>query len=376
MINLKKPFYFSLFAILISGCSNTDITEHLPDNRPNYKTSRVTNPLEIPPDLTQSTIDDVMAVPELSGMDNVDLSTYQQERGGSINRNKALQDSLKSIHRSGDATWVEIAAKPDAVFSDAKAFWTNNGLKLSRIDKRIGIMETDWLEAGGDLPKTGIGRLLAAVVSPITDSDLRDKFRTRIDYDGKKTYVYLTHYGASKEEVNLQGKVVKKGKSGNKDNQHFAWVASSRNPELEVEMLRRLNLYLNKRGQKNAAKDAADKARAGTMKFAQLADGTPALVIDSDFNQAWVLLGIAIDRAGYAIDRQDRQNGIYGFAKITDKEKGFIFKKIDRTIESYTIGLADQGKQQIAVVRSHNNRPISSDEAKAILQKVSQEIHF
>ncbi len=369
----KKLSAVILATLLMAGCSNSDLMNKLPDNRPNYKTSQTTNPLEIPPDLTQSSVDDVMAVPELSGADNVDLSTYQNERGGK--RVGQLANSLEKIHRSGDATWVEVNARPDVVFNNAKSFWLKNGLALSRVDKNIGIMETDWLEAAGNMPKTGIARLISTIVSPLTDSDMRDKFRTRIDYDGQKTYVYLTHYGATKEEVNLQGKIVKSRAGNKKDVKHFAWVASSRNPELEVEMLRRLNLYLNQRGHRNTT-DTAGQTKSGGIKFTQLADGTPALVMNADFNQAWALLGIAIDRAGYAIDRQDRKNGLYSFAKITDKKVGFIIKKIDRNIQNYTIGLADQGSQQIAIVRSHNNGAVSIDEAKAILQKISQEIHF
>ncbi len=368
----KKLSLIVLATLFMAGCSNTDLMNKLPDNRPNYKTSSTTNPLEVPPDLTQSSVDDVMAVPELSGADNVDLSTYQNERGGQGGSN--LSASLQKIHRSGDATWVEVNAKPDVVFNNAKSFWAKNGLALSRVDRNIGIMETDWLEAQANMPKTGIARLISTVVSPLTDTDMRDKFRTRIDYDGQKTYVYLTHYGATKEEVNMQGKVVKGRSSNNKDTKHFAWVASSRNPELEVEMLRRLNLYLNRRGNQNVA--ASDSGKSSTIQFSQLADGTPALVMNTDFNKAWSLLGIAIDRAGYALDAQDRKNGIYSFAKITDKEVGFIIKKIDRDIQNYTIGLADQGNQQIAVVRSHNKGAVSIDEAKAILQKISQEIHF
>ncbi len=367
----NKLSYLVVVALFISGCASTDIMGKLPDNRLNYKTSKVTNPLEIPPDLTQSSMDDVLAVPELSGADNANLSTYQNERG--TVSEQSLAHSLKNVHRSGDATWVEINARPDVVFDNAKLFWTRNGLNLSRVDKNIGIMETDWLEAQPNMPTTGIARLISTVVSPLSDTDMRDKFRTRIDYDGQKTFVYVTHYGATKEEVNLQGKVIKSSHN-KKDAKHFAWVASSRNPELEVEMLRRLNLYLNQRGNQNVA--STDDGKSSAIQFSQLADGTPVLVMNTDFNKAWALLGIAIDRAGYALDGQNRQNGTYSFAKITDKKVGFIIKKIDRDIQNYTIGLADQGNQQIAVVRSHNKGKVSIDEAKAILQKISQEIHF
>ncbi len=368
---IKKYFLTIAATLALASCSSTDVASALPDNRPDYKQSRVTNPLEIPPDLTQSSIDDALAIPELSSSGNADLSTYQGERNNSLSSKNNLEASLKRIHRSGDAAWIEIDGRPTTVFQNAKNFWTRNGLPLTRVDKNIGIMETDWLEADSNLPNTGISRLISTFIKPLSDSGVRDKFRTRVDFDGKKTLVYVTHYGATEKELNTGYGVKKAGKKAMKD---FAWVASSRNPELEVEMLRRLNLYLNQRGQKNSS--GGDTKTASAMQFTSLKDGTPALVINSDFNQAWVLLGIAIDRAGYEIDSQVRKDGTYSFAKITDKKVGFIVKEVERTIDNYTIGLADQGNQQIAVVRTHNRKPVSPDRAKAILQKISQEIRF
>lgn len=361
-----------MITTVLAACSNSDLEAQLPDNRPNYKQSRVSNPLEVPPDLTQSSVDDVLAIPELSGTANADLSTYQQERGQAAMNSRSLSNSLQNIHRRGDVSWIEIADSPDKVFKNAKSFWLNNGLSLSRVDANIGIMETDWLEARGDMPQGGISRLIGQLISGLEDNGLRDKFRTRIDYDGEKTYVYLTHYGATEEEVDIAGRTVKS--SGNKkDTKFFAWKASSRNPELEVEMLRRLNLYLNQRGQQNAVAKAEGQGSGG-ISTTTLTDGTPALVIDSDFNQAWIMLGIAIDRAGYELNSQDRKNGTYSFAKVTEKEVGLFIKEVERTVETYSIGLADQGTKQIAVMRSYNRQAISSDAAKAVLEKISQEI--
>lgn len=370
---MSKPISTLMMLALglsLVACSNADLASKIPDNRPNYKTSRTTNPLEIPPDLTSSSIDDTLAVPELSGIDKADLSTYQRER--SAKNQMTLEQSLQQIHRSGDATWIEIADKPGRVFNHAKNFWINNGLSLSRVDANIGIMETDWLEARSNLPSTGLTALVKSLVSTLEDSGLRDKFRTRIDYDGKKTYVYLTHYGATEEQVDVTGKKTK-SRQGNKNVEHFAWLASARNPELEVEMLRRLNLYLHHRGHKAAKKDSK---QASNIAFAELSNGTPALVMDGNFNQAWVMLGIAIDRAGYDILGQNRRNGTYQFAKVTEKEVGLFLKEIERSEESYSLGIADQGKRQIAVLRSHNNAAPTPAEAKAVLQHISKEVRF
>lgn len=371
-----KKLVFYPFLLSLAACSNVDLEAQLPDNRPDYKTSTTINPLEIPPDLTQSSMDDTLVVPELSGVDNAQLSDYQKERTGTHQQAGQLTKTLANIHNSGDATWIELAnTRPDNVFKDAKSFWTNNGLPLSRIDSNIGIMETDWLEANNNLPRTGISGMLMGLLNGLRDNGVRDKFRTRIDYDGKNTYVYMTHYGATEEAVDEQGKKIKNNK-GQKIDPNYTWIASSRNAELEVEMLRRLNLYLQKSGKQSATAAPSQRTKRGTMQFLQLSDGTPALAIDSDFNQAWVMLGIAIDRAGYEISRQDRKNGTYQFAKITDKESGFIFSEVTRSITNYNIGVANNGKQSLAIVRSIDEKAPSVEAAQAILQKISKEIRF
>lgn len=377
---MKMPKHFVLILATLTtltACSTSELIDTLPDNRPDYKTSRTTNPLEIPPDLTQSSIDDSLVVAELAGTENASLSDYQNERSGRHNKTDNLAESLKNIQRSGDASWIEIDAKPGDVFKNAKSFWVNNGLRLSRVDANIGIMETDWLENKANLPTSGLSSLLSAVISGLHDEGVRDKFRTRVDYDGQRSYVYVTHYGATEEEITEQGKVVK-GKGGGKQRSttDYAWMASSRNPELEVEMLRRLNLYLQKSGKQSAVAASTAKEKQGNIHFSQLPDGTPALVIDADFNRAWTLLGIAIDRAGYELNTQNRKGGTYTFAKVTERKVGFILKEIERDIETYDIGLADQGSRQIAVLRSVNQQRPTSAQAQAVLQKISQEIQF
>lgn len=373
---MKKLSFFCLISLLFA-CSNNDILSQLPDNRPDYKQSRTVNPLEVPPDLTQSSVDDRLVVPELSGVNNAQLSAYQNERNGQNQSTTTLESALKNIRRNGDANWIELAAKPDVVFKDAKNFWLNNGLPLTRVDSNIGIMETDWLATKANLPRSGISRLVAKVLSGLKDNGVRDKFRTRIDYDGKTTYVYMTHYGATEEEVTEQGTKVKgNNKGGNAKTSHYAYLASSRNQELEVEMLRRLNLHLQKSGKQIKQAHAGKQSSKAQMQFTTLSDGTPTLVMQSNFNQAWILLGIAIDRAGYEISQQDRKNGTYRFAKITETKTGFIVKQTERSVENYTLGLADQGGRQLAVIRSHNKQPIQQAAARAILQKISQEIRF
>lgn len=381
---MKNLLLYTGVVLSLFACSSGNIVDMIPDNRPNYKTSRTTNPLEIPPDLTQSSIDDSLSVAELSATDNASLATYQNERNSQTAAVDRLEASLKNIQRSGDATWIEIAAKPDTAFKHAKRFWLDNGLPLSRVDANIGIMETDWLESEANLPASGISSLLARALSGLKDEGVRDKFRTRIDYDGTHSYIYLTHYGASEKQLDSSGNVIKNNQTkSNKDSSNnYAYFASSRNPELEVEMLRRLNLYLHKNNKQTATSTTSVHGNnpgnntEKTVAFSSLSDGTPTLLIDANFNRAWMLLGVAIDRAGFDISEQNRPSGTYTFAKVTERRVGFIIKEVERDIETYQVGLADKGYQQIAVVRSYNGGKPTHEQAQSILQKISQKISF
>lgn len=372
---MKKILSLSALLLCLTACSSGDAFNILPDNRPNYKTSSTINPLEVPPDLTQSSIDDNLAVSELSATDNASLQAYRNERRADSTQANNLQASLESIQRSGDASWIEITETPDKVFDNVKSFWLNNGLALKRVDKNIGIIETDWLEKQANMPKNGISALIARALSGLRDDGGRDKFRTRVDFDGQKSYVYITHYGVTEKRIDDSGRLITGNNTKKDDAGNYTWVPDARNPELEVEMLRRLNLFLHKNGKQVASKPST-QAKQGGLKFSQLSDGTPALVIAENYNNAWLLVGIAIDRAGFNLAAQNRRSGIYRFEKITEKKSGFIIRKVERDISAYEIGISDQGNQQVAVVRSIDGKVPSAEQASAVLQKISQEIKF
>ena len=61
-------------AVLVGGCSGT-LEDVWPDRQPSYKSSRGAPPLEVPPDLTSSTVQDTLPIP---GID----ATYSQYASG------------------------------------------------------------------------------------------------------------------------------------------------------------------------------------------------------------------------------------------------------------------------------------------------------
>lgn len=366
---MKKTLAYISVALSLTACTSGKLSDLIPDNRPDYKTSQVTNPLEVPPDLTHSSIDDGRNVAMLTATDKALLSDYRHENS-SKSKAEQLKNALKNIHSDGNSSWIALDADPDTTFEKVKEFWIGNGLALKRVDKNIGIMETDWLEKKSSKPKSGISSFLASVINGLTDDGERDKFRTRIDYNGKQTLIYITHYGVSEQEVDANGKIVKSRKYKDASND-FVWVSDKRKPDLEIEMLRRLNVFL----QRSGAKVSTAKKTGVSVKMAKLSDNTPILLINGDFNTAWRTLGISLDRAGFEINAQNRQTGLYNVAKVTRKKVGFIIKRTETEIDSYQIGLADRGQQQIVVVRLHEGKKPSTHKAQEVLRSIEKSIN-
>ncbi len=376
------------FAVLtvFSGCS-TSFDTLLPDRRPDYRKSTVSQPLEIPPDLTSSTIDDTLLVPELNPSASASLSTYAKERGGSQPRARAPEAVLPSqpgitLEQDGNQRWLAIAAPTDQVWSKVREFWTSNGFVLKRDDPTIGIMETDWVENRADIPQDGLRGLLKKYLDILYSAPTRDKFRVRLERasDGKVTDLYLTHYGV--EEVAVGGASASASNA-------YIWQRRPSDPELEAEMLNRLTVYLGASEKRAETQQAKAAATAGPRARLVEQGGESQLLIDEDYSRAWRLVGLALDGSNYAVEEQNRGQGLY-VVEYRDPEKenqkpgeeGFFSKLAfwrDKPAAPavgtrYRIRLAGQGARTLVVVRDSNDQPDASAGARQVLEILQQVI--
>ena len=375
-------------AMALAGCSKNFDTL-LPDRRPDYRQSTISQPLEIPPDLTASTIDDTLAVPEINPSGTASLSAYSKERGGPQPQAKPSEAVLPpqpgiTLQQDGNQRWLVIAAPADQVWPKVREFWTTTGFALKRDDPTIGIMETDWLENRADIPEDGIRSLLKKYLDMVYSAPTRDKFRTRLERsaDGRNTDVYLTHYGV--EEVAVGG-------SSASATNTYTWQQRPASPELEAEMLNRLSVYLGASEKRAEAQQAKDGA-APTGSRVQLTEegGESRLVISEDYSRAWRLVGLALDSSNYAVEEQNRSQGLY-VAEYRDPElenqknqdEGWLSKlafwrssKPDAPPPGtrYRVRLSGQGTQTLVVVRDINDQPDNSAGARQVLDVLQKTI--
>jgi len=115
-------------------------------------------------------------------------------------------------------------------------------------------------------------------------------------------------------------------------------------------------------------------------------DGYAALRINEGFARAWRLVGMALDRVGFAVEDRNRSEGIY-FVRYNDpdkaagQEKGFFSKlafwtddeQID-TNNQYRVRLDQQAEVTLVSVENEAGQPESSTTSQRILTLLHEQI--
>jgi outer membrane protein assembly factor BamC len=105
-------------------------------------------------------------------------------------------------------------------------------------------------------------------------------------------------------------------------------VPRERDPGLEVEMLRRLMVYLGASDERaRAALAAGSQREQPRSRLVNTRDGV-RLQVDESFGRAWRLVGLALDRVGFAVEDRDRSAGVYyvryNDPSVQDADKGWL----------------------------------------------------
>ena len=303
---------------LIAGCAGTieEITgKQRPHSKISYKTSRSAAPLEVPPDLTDSSLQDSLHIP---GVD----PTYSQyaglESGAGARSKPSVLPAVDGarIVRSGDERWLAVAMEPEDVWPRLRDFWVDQGFSLDSENPEIGVMETDWAEKRVHLDQGAVRRLLGTLSKSFFGAKFRDQYRTRIDRgsDPGTTEIYITHRGAEQAAI----------ETGSRPNEvvEFVWRPLPSDSGLEAEMLTRFMVFLGvdqQRADTVVAGAAAPASSAPSVNIIREDGGASALTLDTAFAPAWRRVGLALDRAGFNVEDRDRSRGLY-YLRYVDRE--------------------------------------------------------
>ena len=267
-----------------------------------YLDSRVKPNLEIPPDLTLIKADGSFELPAV-------FTTSGAETGGGLPV-LASVDSIK-LQGHSDFYWLSIDEPADNLYQYVKDFWASEGFTLAMDEPVIGIMKTNWIfneEGGEDQDKSFLAKLFAG--NELSRS--QDQFKTRIARDAGTSIsqVYISHRGTESSV----GLISNWDRANLNDLEtRDEWKFRAFEPELEVEMLSRLMLYLGLRQLE------VDQQLAKIKLFAPRAsiytdytkDETYILVKD-EFTRAWYRTLHQLERLNFEIISADFGSGLTG----------------------------------------------------------------
>ncbi|MDO4776452.1 MAG: outer membrane protein assembly factor BamC [Cardiobacteriaceae bacterium] len=364
-------------ALLLTACSGGNLTDLIPDRRPDYRQSRMNNALEIPPDLSAASLDDKLTIPDLNPATTATYSAYAQDnavrdRRGYIQVLPELQ-GVRVVENAGELPYLVVNADASTAWQAVTRYWHNNGIRLKVSDPAIGLMETDWLENKADLPSTGVSGLLNSLLGFISDSGKRDRYRIRFaklaDNQTSVTLVY------SQAEERPEGNP--------KEPSGYRWTQTDNdNPELQLEMTRRLALYIDAEMRRAQNIQQSGNKAAARSTLTSVA-GQPALALAGSYEQAWRNLGIGLDRASFRILSDTYATGTYEvrYEPQADeaKKQGSFWSRLwggkaapkgsERPV--YHVRLASDQGRNLAVVQNASGQNAPDKEARAVLETIA-----
>jgi len=360
------------FVLALAACSSD--SNLLESKRIDYKSSKPSSPLEVPPDLTAPRSDDRFAVPDTGGTRGAaTYSGYRTDRDTQPSGSSSVlidSDSMR-IERAGTQRWLVVKRTPEEIWSQLRDFWLELGFELKIDSAEIGVLETDWRENRANIHDGIVRRVVGKVFEGMYSTSERDKFRTRIERGEDGTAeIYISHRGM-KEVYNNET-----------TRETTVWQPRPADPELEAEMLRRVMVRLG-----------ADEARAQTVLAesqqpgraqVQITGDEAILQVDETFDRAWRRVGLALDRVNFTVEDRDRAKGFY-YVRYIDPDvdgkssKGFFGRLFssDKKREGgeYRLRVEGQGGgRSTVVVLTAEGEVDQSPTARKILGLLQQEL--
>jgi outer membrane protein assembly factor BamC len=362
----------ALGAALLLAAGGCSVLE--PD-KIDYKSASKGTSLEVPPDLTQLSAQSRYQMP--SGA--VTASGYQagQAATATVGAPTAV-NQIADVHfeRRGDERWLRVDRPADKLWGSVRDFWLENGFLLITDQPNIGLMETDWAENRAKIPQDFIRNTVGKLFDSLYSTGERDRFRTRLERNPQGgTDIFVTHRGM--EEV-----------YSSSTRETTVWQPRPRDPELEVEFLRRLMVKLGVSQEQSQALVANGGASAAPLAASRaqvltLPDGSPAVQITDEFDRAWRRVGLALDRTGFTVEDRDRSKGIYFVRYINPsvekKERGFLsslFGSASQQLPTakYQIAVRTEGQSSTITVHGDSGAPAPAADAQRIVKVLADEL--
>jgi len=339
-----------LMALSLGGCISLDKEEEkqagLGERSINYYSDKTVTSLEIPPDLTKPSSQNAFKLSEYVSVQEDTISFSEKDNAIKEASSILRAPSNVEVKKAGERRWLVVDKKPDAVWNLSKSFFKSHGFSIKKTNKKIGIMETDYLESHAEIPDQSLGvirSMLKKALKARYALPIVDKYRIRIEPtdNGNKSEVYLTL--TSMVEVIT-------GEGGEAEN--TIWQSQEKDQDLETEMLYRLMTFL---GSDHAiAREKIIAAKEEKNLAVSIADGVGGyakLVFSLNQYDTWDNVGWALDQLEVDVEDKDVKEGSF-YINVARTEDLGIFSRMfgdDAVKKSFQIIVKQTGTDKTEV---------------------------
>ncbi|VAX09747.1 hypothetical protein MNBD_GAMMA25-1251 [hydrothermal vent metagenome] len=314
--------------------------------------------LDVPPDLVLPKGDDSLKIPSIAA-EQTSLSSYQN-RGIAGDSLVADVQGVR-MQRDGAVRWLEFDAAAERVWPKLSLFFKSLGFEIIHEDKKVGLVETGWQENRVELSDNWF----AVIFNSFSSSGLKDRYRARLERDGDKTLLFITHQGLREKHID----------DGNSDADDTFWEYRNSDPDLEKEMLMRFLVF--KGMKKDTAVAIVGEERASRAEMVT-EDDKPYLHVTETFPRTWRRVGLAMDRLGVHVEDRNRSAGVYYFSlskEFRDKQDKGWFESLfgsDAMADTneFILKLDRQDEIVKISVRSRDGQPVPVKLAELVLTEL------
>jgi outer membrane protein assembly factor BamC len=332
--------YIFLLSFLLISCADFDITDNeviQAVTQPDYVSSSRAKKLDVPPDLTDVEANSQYGVPG----EAVSYKDYEDAKQAGYTEVKVLQNPEgMRIVKSGNLRWLVVTEDPETLWPHLESFWQEIGFGIKVLNRRTGVMETEWTKSSKLKVDTnrGLGSRFDAWLDGMSNLADRRKFRTRLengveegtteiyisqrsivgmDQDAKDRIKRLKEGSYSTDMYKIQEYIPDDEDEAKEITDKLKKEMNMDEYEVNAEILRRL---MTKLGMTDF--DAKQKlANPIEKKNATLVENKRGdyLLLNDPFDRSWRRLSLALDIIGFITEDKNRSEGIF-YVKYKDLE--------------------------------------------------------
>jgi len=290
-MKIARISVLALLAVLVAACESGY------DYR--YADSSVGQSLELPPDLAGVQVESKFELPAaISGDDETAKNKIPV-----LAKVQSVQ-----LEGSGDLYWLQVDEPVENLYQLVKNFWASEGYRLNVDEPVIGVMQTEWVyqsEGGEEESSSWFGQLFTTENLAAT----QDQYKTRIERSetNRLNRIYIAHRGTEYKYV------LKEGAAKKNDINDEEWDFRQPEPELEIEMLARLMIYLGlQQDDVNQQRESVKLFKPRASLYVDADEASPYLILNDVYQIAWNRVFHQLERMNFEIVSSEFKSGLSG----------------------------------------------------------------